>query len=270
MSARGVLEEIVARKRNEVSARREAAPEEEVRRRAAAAGPARPFEAAVRSGAPSASGLRVIAELKRASPSRGPIRPGAEAASVVRGYAAAGAAALSVLTDGPSFGGSLEDLAAARSAVPLPALRKDFLIDAYQVWEARAAGADAVLLIARVLDDAALAGMGALARELGMAALVEVHDREEMIRAGRCGATLIGINNRDLDTLRVSLETTRALLPLRPPGAAVVSESGFSRREELEEMRGWGVDGFLIGESLMRAPDPGEALRAITGGPPCG
>src|SRR5206468_4653647 len=160
------------------------------------------------------------------------------------------------------------DLQAARAAVRLPVLRKDFVIDPYQLLEARVAGADAVLLIAAALDDGTLEALERLARELELEALVEVHDREEMERASRLQPDLIGINNRDLKTLRVDLETTRRLLPLRPEERTlVVSESGFSRREELEEMRKWGVDAFLIGQSLMRASDPGEALRALTGGP---
>jgi indole-3-glycerol phosphate synthase len=267
-----VLDDILSRKRLEVEARRKVEPEESLRRRIEEAGrragsAPRGFADALRAAPPSASGLRVIAEMKRASPSRGPIRPGADAAEVVSAYSAAGAAALSVLTDGPSFDGTLEDLARARAAVSLPVLRKDFLVDRYQVWEARAAGADAVLLIAAALSDRMLAELGALAGELGMSALVEVHDRAEMERAVRLGARLMGINNRDLRTLEVSLETTRSLLPLRPPGAIVVSESGFSRREEMEALRREGVDAFLVGESLMREPDPGAALRAITGGP---
>ncbi len=257
-----VLEEILDRKRAEVAERRAAEPIERLRERARAAPAARDFIGALRGGTGGAA-PRVIAEIKRASPSRGTIRPGADAAEIARAYAAAGAAALSVLTDGPSFGGSLEDLRRARAAAALPVLRKDFTLDSYQVWEARAAGADAVLLIAAALDDRSLADLQDLARELGMAALVEVHDREEMLRAGRLGASLVGINNRDLKTLRVSLDTTRDLIPLGPAGAVLVSESGFSRRGEIDEMRRWGVGAFLIGESLMRSENPGAALAAI-------
>jgi len=262
-----VLDEILTRKRMEVEARRAAEPLEALRRRAAALSAPRSLEAALRGEPRSASGLRIIAEIKRASPSRGPIRPGADATAIARLYEAAGATALSVLTDGPSFGGSLEDLVRAREASAIPALRKDFIIDAYQVWEARAAGADAVLLIAAALDDKALRDLAALARELGLSVLVEVHDRQELERASEIRPGLLGINNRSLRTLEVTLATTRDLLPHRPPGSLVVSESGFSRKEELEEMRRWGVDAFLIGESLMRAPDPGAALRHLTGGP---
>jgi indole-3-glycerol phosphate synthase len=260
-----LLDEIVVRKREEVRSRRAATPDEALARTAAAAGAPRGFERALRGPAPGASGLRVIAEMKRASPSRGPIRPGADAAAIARGYAAAGAACMSVLTDGPSFDGRLEDIGSARAAAPLPVLRKDFLLDPWQVLEARAAGADAVLLIARILDDRTLEALAARARELGMAALVEVHDRAEMERAARLRAPVIGINNRDLDTLRIDRETTRRLLDLRPEGSVVVSESGFSRREEMEEMARWGVDAFLVGEALMKAPDPGAALAALIG-----
>jgi len=263
-----VLDEILSAKRSEVAARRRAEPERLLWERAAAAPPPRDFAGALRGEPPAAAGFRVIAELKRASPSRGSIRPGADAAAIARAYAEAGAAALSVLTDRTFFDGGLEDLARARAASELPVLRKDFILDPYQVWEARAAGADAVLLIASALDDRAAEELGGLARELGMAALFEVHDREEMLRARRLGATLVGINNRDLRTLEVRLATTFDLLELRAPGTLLVSESGFSRREEMEEMQKRGVDAFLIGERLMAAPDPGEALRAITLGRP--
>ncbi len=259
-----VLDDILVRKRAEVAERKAGERIESLRVRARAAPEPRDFLGALRGGAGGAP-PRVIAEFKRASPSRGMIRPQADAAEIARRYAVAGAAALSVLTDGPAFGGSLEDLRRARAAVALPVLRKDFTVDPYQVWEARAAGADAVLLIAAALDDRSLADLQTLAHDLKMAALVEVHDREELLRAGRLGAVLIGINNRDLKTFRVSLETTRELIPFRPPGALLVSESGFSRRIEIDEMRRWGADAFLIGERLMRSDDPGAALAAILG-----
>ena len=267
-----VLDAILARKRLEVEARRKAEPEDRLRLRVEEAGQRpgsapRGFGQGLRAASPAASGLRVIAEVKRASPSRGPIRPGADAREIACAYAEAGAAAISVLTDGPSFDGSLEDLSRVRTSVALPVLRKDFVVDPYQVWEARAAGADAVLLIAAALEDRLLAELGALSGALGMSALVEVHDREEMERAVRLGARLIGINNRDLRTLEVSLDTTRSLIPRKPRGAILVSESGFSRREEMVDLAREGVDAFLVGESFMRAPDPGAALRAITGGP---
>jgi indole-3-glycerol phosphate synthase len=261
-----VLDEILTRKRAEVLARQRLESEESLSGRARSAPSPRGFAARLRGAPPPAPGLRIIAEFKRASPSRGPICPGAEPAGVARAYQAAGAVCLSVLTDGPSFGGSLADLERARAASDLPVLRKDFIVDRYQLLEARAAGADAVLLIAAALGDRELLELAAAARQLGLDALVEVHDREEMERARRLDVELIGINNRDLRTLAVSLETTRDLLPLRPQGALIVSESGFSRREELEELRALGVDAFLIGESLMRSGDPGAALREISGG----
>ncbi len=262
-----ILEEILSKKRSEVESRRAAEPESSVKNQARNADPPRDFRGALEGAPATMAGVRVIAEIKRASPSRGPIRPGADAAATARAYTEAGAVALSVLTDAPYFDGSLEDIAQVRRATPLPILRKDFVIDPYQVWEARAAGADAVLLITRALEDKILAELLALVRGLGMEALVEIHDREEMVRAAALRPGLIGINNRNLSTLKVSLETTRELVPLRPPGALIVSESGFSRLDEMMEMQGWGVDAFLVGESLMSAKEPGEALRAITGGP---
>jgi indole-3-glycerol phosphate synthase len=257
------LEPILAATRADVTRRRGAVSEHELERLSSArlaAGDRRPFAAAL-----AAPGLGLIAEHKRRSPSAGLIREGLTLEEVVSAYERAGAAALSVLTDGPSFGGSLEDLRAAREATSLPILRKDFVLDSYQVRESLAIGADAILLIVAALDQRALVSLHDLARGLGLAALVEVHDRDELARAADAGAELIGINNRDLTTLSVDTRRTFELLPLVPDGAVVVSESGFGRREQLEELVGAGVDAVLIGEALMRAPDIEAACRALTG-----
>jgi indole-3-glycerol phosphate synthase len=193
------------------------------------------------------------------------IRQGALIEDVVRAYERGGARALSVLTDGPSFGGSLNDLRAARAASTLPVLRKDFIVDPYQLHESFGAGADAILLIVAALERRQLADLHAAARELGLAALVEVHDERELETAAALGAELIGINNRDLTTLQVDIERTYQLLPHVPDGATVVAESGLRDREQLERLAGAGVDAVLIGESLMRAPDPEAACRALIG-----
>ena len=181
-------------------------------------------------------------------------------------YASAGAAALSVLTDGPFFGGSLDDLRAARAACDLPVLRKDFTVDAIQLFEARAGGADAILLIVSSLDDAALRDLHATARELGLAALVEVHDERELERAKALGAELIGINNRDLHTSKTDVAVTRALLP-SVGDALVVSESGIDRADVVRELSSQGAGAFLVGEALLREPDPASALRKLRGQP---
>jgi indole-3-glycerol phosphate synthase len=206
---------------------------------------------------------RVIAEVKKASPSRGVIRADFDPVRIARAYAAGGAAALSVLTDEKHFQGKPEFLEAIRGEVDLPILRKDFLIDPYQVWESRALGADAILVILAAVDDALAASLAREARDLGMDVLWEVHDGEDLRRASAFAPALVGINNRALKTFAVTLETTRRLLPDVPRGAVAVSESGFSTRDELEAMASWGAGAFLIGESLMRAADPGEALRAL-------
>jgi len=253
-----VLESILAHKREELAARRAAVPVAELRSRAAAATPPRGFAASLRS-----PGMRVIAEVKRISPARGALRLDAHAPDLARRYASGGAAAISVLTDGRFFGGSDADLGEVRAAVSLPVLRKDFLVDEYQVWEARALGADAVLLIVRALDDHALRVLRELAEALGMDALVEVHDRAELERALASGGTLIGINNRDLATLRVDLANTFALLPLVPAGVTVVSESGISRGEQTARLAANGVRAVLVGEALVTADDPVALLREL-------
>lgn len=218
------------------------------------------FSAALRNG----ERVRVIAEIKRRSPSAGGLRAGVEPGTLAAGLAGAGAAGLSVLTDGAHFGGSLDDLRAARAAVEVPILRKDFTVDVWQVYEAAAAGADAVLLIMAGLDDEALNQLRLVAEdELGMDALVEVHTEEEMRRAGACGAGLVGVNNRDLRTLTTSVETSLRLIAGAPPGACLVSESGLRTGADLRRLRQAGYHGFLIGEALMRASDPARALAQM-------
>jgi indole-3-glycerol phosphate synthase len=253
-----VLDEILAVKRQELSALRSKSAE--LRLKAADAPPARSFARALSSGPRP----RVIAEFKRASPSKGEIRPGADPAEIARAYEAAGAAALSVLTDRDFFRGSLDDLQKARAAVGVPVLRKDFTIDALQLVEARAAGADAALLIVAALGDAQLRELLSQARELGLDALVEVHDEAELARALACGSDLIGINNRDLRDFKTDVRVTRALLPACA-GKTVVSESGLDSAETLQALEREGASAFLIGEALMREPDPGAALRRLRG-----
>jgi indole-3-glycerol phosphate synthase len=255
------LERIVGGTRDEVARRREAVPLGDLERAARERTDRRPFAAAL-----SRPGLSVIAEHKRRSPSAGLIRDGLELQDVVRAYERGGAAALSVLTEGPSFGGSLADLGAARAATTLPILRKDFIVDPYQVFEAVLAGADAILLIVAALDESTLRALHELARELALAAVVEVHDARELAVASAAGAQLIGINNRDLTTLKVDTNRTFELLPDVPNGATVVAESGFSRREELELLIDAGVDAVLVGEALMRSADIEAACRTLTAG----
>jgi indole-3-glycerol phosphate synthase len=207
--------------------------------------------------------FNVIAEFKRRSPSRGAIRTDLHPVAVAQAYEVAGAAALSVLTDEAYFGGQLQDLQEARAATLLPALRKDFIVDTYQVREAWIAGADAVLLIAAVLSDDELKQLQGTAAELGLDALVEVHDEAELRRALGCGAALLGVNNRDLRTMRVRLETALELAPLIPEHVVAVAESGIQSGAHLRRLREAGFDGFLIGEHLMRAKDPRQALEEL-------
>ena len=220
----------------------------------------RPFLAALRGPR-----LRLIAEVKGASPSAGAIRAGFDPASIARAYAEAGAAAISVLTDARFFHGADAHLAAVRRAVDVPVLRKEFVLDPYQVYEARALGADAVLLIVSILPGGALADLQELAADLGMAALVEAHTERDLERALAVGAPLIGINNRNLDTLETTFEVTRRLRPRIPPGITVVAESGIEDRAHIEEMERLGVHGVLVGTALMRAPDPGARVRELLG-----
>jgi indole-3-glycerol phosphate synthase len=209
-------------------------------------------------------GIAVIAEFKRRSPSAGTLRDGADLATLIPAYERGGASALSVLTEQPNFGGELADLTAARGLVGLPVLRKDFIVDEYQLLEARVAGADAVLLIVAALDDGELASLHSAARELELDVLVEVHDREEVARALDVGAELIGVNNRDLRDFSVDVGRTSRLRGAIPRGVAVVSESGISSAEQLRVLEDEGVDAVLVGETLMRATSPERTLREFT------
>jgi indole-3-glycerol phosphate synthase len=224
---------------------------------------ARPFGEVLRG-----PGIAVIAEFKRRSPSAGELRERPDVTAHVSSYERGGARAVSILTEGPHFGGGLEDLRLARDACALPILRKDFIVDPYQLHEARAAGADAVLLIVAALDQPTLASLHHAAGELGLDVLVEVHDRAELSRALDVGAQTIGINNRDLRDFTVDVERTFALLEEVPDGVAVVSESGIATSTHLRRLGESGVQGVLVGELLMRAPDPGAALRELLSGTP--
>ena len=251
-----LLDDILETKRGEVASRRVVVPLSALRERPLWADPRRGFRAALAARRAPA----VIAELKRASPSRGEIRPAYAPAEIARGYAAAGAAALSVLTDARFFRGSLDDLVAARAASGLPCLRKDFLIDPYQVEEARAFGADAVLLIVAAVAGGQGAELLAAARGAGLDVLVEVHDDAELERAIDLGATLLGINNRDLATFEVTLSTAERLVPRVPPGALAVAESGLRSAADVRRMTAAGAQAVLVGEAFMERPDPGAAL----------
>lgn len=257
-----VLQKILQRKAEEIAERSARVPLGEISARAADAPPARGFAAAIEAriaaGAPA-----VIAEVKKASPSKGVIRPDFDPAAIARSYQAGGATCLSVLTDVDFFQGADAFLQQARTACALPVLRKDFTIDAYQVHEARALGADCILLIVAALDDARLAELSSLAMDLGMDVLVEVHDMDELERAIQVPAPLLGINNRNLRTFDVSLDTTLALKGAVPRDRRLVTESGIVTMADVARMRGAGVDAFLVGETFMRDPDPGEALREL-------
>ncbi len=254
-----VLDAIVARTRQHLTAEQARRPLDEVQEAARSAPAPRPFAAALSR----AGRVNVIAEHKRRSPSRGAIREDLAPADVARGYEAAGAAALSVLTDEPFFGGRLEHLVEARAATRLPVLRKDFVVDPWQMWEARAAGADATLLIVAALDDDQLRQLLALATEVGLDALVEVHDRGELDRALGAGARIVGVNNRNLKTMEVSLATAVSLCPSIPDGVVKVAESGIRTGEDVRRLQEAGFDAFLVGERLMSAREPGPALRSL-------
>lgn len=254
-----MLEGILARTREDLDTRRLELPLDALAREAEARSEFRPFAAAL-----ARPGLSLIAEHKRRSPSAGTIREDLELEDVVGAYERGGAAALSVLTDGPSFGGTLRDLRRARRASPLPILRKDFILDTYQLLEAVVAGADAVLLIVAALPPRDLARLHAEASELGLATLVEVHNATELEVAAELGAPIIGINNRDLTTLEVDTRTTFELLGRVPAHATVVAESGFRSRSELDELSAAGLDAVLMGEALMRSPDLERACRRLT------
>ncbi|MDX1593197.1 MAG: indole-3-glycerol phosphate synthase TrpC [Gammaproteobacteria bacterium] len=257
-----VLERILARKAEEVAERSATRPLPAVREAAAAADPARGFRDALAARVVR-GGAAVIAEVKRASPSKGLLREAFDPAEIAVSYARGGAACLSVLTDVDFFQGADDHLRQARAACALPALRKDFTIDPYQVWEARALGADAVLLIVAALDDARLAALHDEAREAGLDVLVEVHDADELERALRLRPALLGINNRDLRTFETRLETTLELLDRIPGDTLLVTESGILAREDVARMRAAGVHAFLVGEAFMRADDPGARLAEL-------
>jgi indole-3-glycerol phosphate synthase len=255
-----ILDTIVERKWEEISAARTAVPPLDLERRAAAMPPVRDFTAALLQ-----PGLRVIAEVKKASPSAGVIRADFDPVAIARTYERHGADCVSVLTDEPFFQGHLSYLTAIREAVGLPALRKEFILDRYQLLEARAAGADAVLLIAEILPGDRLKTLFDEATALGLHVLVELHDADQLPRVIDCGATLIGINNRDLRTFKTTLDHTLELLSRVPKGRAVISESGIKTNADMRRLEAAGVRGVLVGESLMRAPDIGQALDALLG-----
>jgi indole-3-glycerol phosphate synthase len=249
-----ILERIVAAKRAEVAAARKRRAQIDVQ----SAPPVRDFVGALRAKQPA-----VIAEIKRASPSRGVLRADFDPAAIARSYETAGAACLSVLTDLEFFQGAPEHLIAARASCALPVLRKDFVIDPYQIYESRALGADCILLIAACLPQVEMQELEALAHRLGMAVLVEVHDAAELERALKLRTPLLGINNRNLRSFETTLETTIELLPRIPLDRLVVTESGILSRADVARMRAAGVQTFLVGEAFMRAPDPGAALQSL-------
>ena len=260
-----ILEKIVATKAQEVIAAQLARPFAVVDAEARAAPPPRGFERALRAKI-AAGRPAVIAEIKKASPSKGVLRETFDPPAIAASYERAGAACLSVLTDRPFFQGAPEYLVAARGACALPALRKEFIIDEYQVAESRALGADAILLIVSALDDARLVALEACAHAYGMDVLVEIHDSGELDRALALKTPLLGINNRNLRNFSVTLDTTFNLLPRIPEGRLVITESGILARHDVALMRERGVHAFLVGEAFMRAPDPGAALTALFGG----
>jgi len=260
-----ILKQILARKREEIAERKAHVPLAELRARDASAPPARGFAAALRKRM-DARQAAVIAEIKKASPSKGLIRADFDPAAIARSYESGGATCLSVLTDADFFQGRDAYLGAARDACSLPILRKDFTIDVYQVHEARSIGADAILLIAAALDNAALVNLHALAIEVGLDVLVEVHDAVDLQRALPLPAearTLIGINNRDLRTFDTSIETTLSLKEAVPHDRLLVTESGIATRDDVAHLRTAGVNAFLVGETFMRATDPGAELARL-------
>ncbi len=258
-----ILDRIIVSKRQEIEQLRAHASAAELERRAGAASPPRDFRGALEHG----PGVQVIAEVKKASPSAGVMKADFDPAAVARLYERHGAACVSVLTDGPFFQGDLADLESVRAAVDLPILRKDFILDRLQLLEARAAGADAVLLIAEVLDDETLARLLRQAAELGLQALVELYDRDNLPRVLAAGARLVGVNNRDLRTFETRLEHTLELAARMPAGVCLVSESGVRTRADVERLQAAGVRAVLVGETLMRAPDVGAKLRELRGVP---
>ncbi len=253
-----ILDRILEQRRARVARRKFDLPPGLVRRAAETAPPARDFAAAL-----ARDSVNIIAECKKASPSRGVLREDFRPADLARGLEQAGAAALSVLTEEDFFQGQLSHLSAARQEVSVPVLRKDFIFEAWQIWEARSAGADAVLLIAAILDDETLSELLAAGRALGMESLVEVHTGEELTRATDAGARVMGVNNRDLRSLEVRLETSLELAAAIPKNCIAVSESGIRTREDIAQLRAAGFRALLIGEQLMQAHDPAAALRDL-------
>jgi indole-3-glycerol phosphate synthase len=260
-TAPNILDQIVATKHREVAASRRRMPLEELEAQALEAPPVRDFRAALAGPGP----IRLIAEVKKASPSAGVIREDFHPVDIARIYQAHGAHALSILTDVPYFQGHLSYLARVRASVAIPILRKEFVIDEYQVVEARMAGADAVLLIAEILDDAQMAALIAHIRQYGMAALVEFHDPANLPRVLNAGADLVGINNRDLTRFVTDLDQTLRLRDQIPPGVLVVSESGIRTHDDVLRLEAAGVDAILVGETLMRSPDIGKAVDDLLG-----
>lgn len=257
-----ILDKIVAVKREEIAAALNKKSLALIRADAESRVLTRDFVGAMRAKI-AAGRPAVIAEIKKASPSKGVLRADFIPADIAQSYAEHGAACLSVLTDVQFFQGGVDYLKQARASCQLPVLRKDFLVDAYQVYESRAMGADAILLIAAILDDAQMKDFEAIARSLDMAVLVEVHDAPELARALRLKTPLVGINNRNLKTFEVSLDTTLSLMREVPPDRLLVTESGIHTRDDVLRLGAAGVNAFLVGEAFMRAPDPGEALAAL-------
>ena len=257
-----ILERIVQAKRAQIARDKAESPMRRMIGLATTAMPPRDFPAALRRQ----RGIPIIAEIKRASPSRGEIKPGADVTRVAETYERAGAAALSVLTEAGFFLGAPEHLGEAKRAVSVPVLRKDFILEEYQVYESRVLGADSILLITRILTSRELGTLIGVARSLHMEPLVEVHSEAEADRAIGCGAALIGVNNRDLATMAVSIENSLRLAPRLPEGILRVSESGIETPLDIDRLRAAGYHAFLVGERLMREPDPGAALRVLVGG----
>ena len=257
-----ILDEIMQAKRAEVAAAKARIPPAVLEKQAREASAPRDFVGALRAKI-AAGEPAVIAEVKRASPSKGLLRQDFQPAQIARSYEAGGAACMSVLTDVDFFQGSREHLVAARAACRLPVLRKDFLYDPYQVLEARAMGADCILLIASCLSRQEMVALEKAAQSLGMAVLVEVHDAKELDAALALATPLIGVNNRDLRTFETRLDTTLDLLPRIPAGRLLVTESGIATQQDVSRLRAQGVEAYLVGETFMRAPDPGSALRAL-------